>query len=62
MAKEKKQEKRVLIEDYVHLKRNGFPCQISYKYKLVKREFDGGEAAPFKWVKERNNTYVIIEN
>lgn len=55
-------EKEIPIEDYEHCNRNGFPCTLSWKYRLIKIEEQGGTKAPFKWVKRQTKTFVIVKN
>jgi len=47
---------KIPLSKYVHLNRRGFPCSFKWKRKLIE---DG--KAPFKWVKEDDNTYVLID-
>jgi len=59
MAK-KETKKLIPIEDYEHLNRNGFPCSLSYKYRLVRKELNGGYKAPFDFELKENKTFVIV--
>ena len=61
MENENKDYKLIHIEEYTHLNRNGFPCTRGWKYKLVRREENGGEKAPFEWEKTQNNTFVKVK-
>ena len=47
---------KIPLVKYVHFNRRGKPCSQSWKIKLV-----NDNKAPFKWVKEDDNTYVIID-
>jgi hypothetical protein len=49
-------EKKIPLAKYVHFNKRGKPCSQSWKIKLV----NSGNA-PFKWVKEDDNTYVLID-
>jgi hypothetical protein len=49
-------QKKILIKDYIHLNRNGYPCTLCYKYRLIQN----GKAT-FKWIKEKNNIYVLLD-
>ena len=57
-----KEKKQIPIEDYVHLNRNGFPCSIQYKYRLIKN-YERGIAGhpPFDYVKIKNKTFVLVD-
>lgn len=51
----KKETKEILLADYVHLNRRGYPCSLSYKHRLVRNN-----TAPFEWVKRKDAIYVIV--
>ena len=60
MPKQQQKTKKLIpIEDYVHLNRNGFSCSLSYKYRLVRKELNGGEKAPFEFEVERKKIYIV---
>lgn len=54
--KKHKTQKKIPLSEYVYLNRRGFPCSERWKQQLVAEN-----KAPFKWVKEDDNTYVIID-
>lgn len=54
-------EKKIPITEYVHLNKKGFPCSNSYKWRLVKWDKAGVKKAPFKYVIEREMTYIILD-
>jgi hypothetical protein len=47
---------KIPLAKYVHLNRRNKPCTKSWKIRLVNEN-----KAPFKWVKEDDNTYVLID-
>jgi hypothetical protein len=57
-----KEKKKIPLKDYKEiLNRWGQPVTPRWLEILVKREKDSGEKAPFNWVQETGNTYVLID-
>jgi hypothetical protein len=48
---------KIPLSKYVHLNRRGKPATHSWKSRMVKNN-----TAPFKWVLEDDNTYVILNH
>lgn len=55
----RKKEQLISVDDYVYLNNRGFPASTSYKYRLIRREKNGGLKAPFKWVAAQNKYFVV---
>jgi hypothetical protein len=57
-----KEKKKIPLKKYDKiLNRWGLPVTTRWLEILVKREKEGGDKAPFEWVQETGNTYVIID-
>lgn len=57
-----KQKKKIPLKDYKDItNRWGRPVTTRWLEILVKKEKEGGDKAPFEWVQETGNTYVLID-
>jgi len=58
----KKKQTKIPLKDYDKvLNRWGQPVTLRWKEILVEREKKGISKAPFNWVQETGNTYVILD-